>query len=153
LAKKIHLISLASNIFPELKPLMEMYQKRMRLMSFDYHVMDLPPHLFSEQHVLLQKKIDTLAKGQNKIVILLREQGKELNSQEFSSYVMTFLNQAMTIFFVIGAHQGFSTESLGQYKNGLSLSQLTFPHQIVPLIFAEQLYRTETLVENKPYHY
>ncbi len=153
MAKKIHLISLASTVFPELKSLMEMYQKRLRLFACDYSYWEIPTTQFSTQHLVLQKKIDALSKGQQKLVILLREQGKTLTSEQFSKWVNTQLNQSLTLFFVIGAHQGFSADTLSLYKEGLSLSPMTFPHQLVPLVFLEQLYRAETLVENKPYHY
>lgn len=133
--------------------MMQMYQKRMRLFAFDYHVLDLPAQSLPTQHIQLQKKIDLLSKGQNKHVVLLKEQGKEYNSVQFSQYVQQNISQSLTLIFVIGAHQGFSETSLELYKDSFSLSRLTFPHQLVPLIFAEQLYRAETLVENKPYHY
>ncbi len=129
------------------------YQKRMRLFSFEYHILNLPPQSFSEQHVHLQKKVDLIAKGQVKKVILLREEGSEFNSLEFARFVLQHIDKSQSLIFIIGAHQGFSPETLIQYKVGLSLSRLTFPHQLVPLIFTEQLYRAETLVENKPYHY
>lgn len=153
MAKKIHLISLASTVFPELKSLMEMYQKRMRLFACDYSYCEIPTLQFSTQHLTLQKKIDSLAKGQPKAVILLREQGRNFTSEQFAQWVNQQLGQSLTIFFVIGAHQGFSDATLALYKEGLSLSPMTFPHQMVPLVFFEQLYRAETLVENKPYHY
>ncbi len=153
MAKKIHLISLASTVFPELKSLMEMYQKRLKRFACEYSYMDIPTQQFSTQHLILQKKIDSLAKGQLKLVILLKEQGRNFTSEQFSKWVDIQLSQSLTLFFIIGAHQGFSAETLSLYKEGLSLSPMTFPHQLVPLVFLEQLYRAETLVENKPYHY
>lgn len=153
MAKKIHLISLASTVFPELKSLMQMYQKRLRLFACDYSYWDISTQQISIQHLILQKKIDALAKGQHKLVVLLKEQGKNFTSEQFAPWINQHLNQSLTLFFVIGAHQGFSEETLRLYKEGLSLSPMTFPHQLVPLIFLEQLYRAETLVENKPYHY
>jgi rRNA large subunit m3Psi methyltransferase RlmH len=132
---------------------MEMYQKRLRLFACDYSFWEIPTQNFSNQHLILQKKIDSLAKGQQKLVILLREQGQNYTSVQFAKWVNNQIAQSYTLFFIIGAHLGFNETTLKLYPEGLSLSPMTLPHQLVPLIFFEQLYRAETLVENKPYHY
>ena len=131
MAKKVHLISLTSDVFPELKPLISMYQKRMRKLSFDYHVLEISQHTLEEQQIFLQKKIENISKGQQKMVVLLREEGKQLNSHQFADYVMNFIHKSFTIFFVIGSHQGFSSQLLMTFKESISLSKLTFPQQSV----------------------
>lgn len=153
MAKKIHLISLASGVLPELNQLMQVYHRRMKLFACECTSLEIPSTQFAQQHLILQKKVDAIAKGQNKMIVLLKEHGKSYDSPQFASWVNAQISQSLTLFFIIGAHQGFSEETLKTYKDSLSLSSMTFPHQLVPLIFLEQLYRAETLVENKPYHY
>lgn len=87
-------------------------------------------------------------------LILLDEGGKLFSSREFSEYMeKQMLGGARRLIFVIGGAWGFS-EDVYQRANGkLSLSRMTFSHQMVRLIFAEQLYRAMTILKNEPYHH
>ena len=87
-------------------------------------------------------------------VVLLDEHGKEYTSRAFATLVNNFtLQGASRIAFVIGGAYGFSDEVRKAFPNQLSLSQLTFSHQIVRLIFLEQLYRIFTILRGEPYHH
>lgn len=153
MAKKIHLISLASGVFSNGKESLLTYQKRLRLLACDYAILELPVTEFQNQHIQLNKKISQISGAQAKKVILLTEHGTQYSTQGFSEFVKFYVDRSIMLIFVIGTHQGFNQETLSLYKDTLSLSPMTFPHQIVPLLFFEQLYRVETIIENKPYHY
>ncbi|MBO4431095.1 MAG: 23S rRNA (pseudouridine(1915)-N(3))-methyltransferase RlmH [Bacteroidaceae bacterium] len=87
-------------------------------------------------------------------VVLLDEHGKELRSVEFSAYMeqkMQTVNKKLV--FVIGGPYGFSPEVYGRANEKLSLSKMTFSHQMVRLIFVEQLYRAMTIMRGEPYHH
>lgn len=87
-------------------------------------------------------------------VTLLDEHGAELRSIEFAELVQRRMSSGVKrLVFVIGGPYGFS-EALYQRANSkLSLSKMTFSHQIVRAIFAEQLYRAFTILKNEPYHH
>ena len=88
-----------------------------------------------------------------KHIILLDERGESFSSVEWASRLEKQIASDKDIFFVIGGAYGFS-ESVYQAANQmLSLSKMTFSHQIVRLIFAEQLYRSFTIMKGEPYHH
>jgi len=89
----------------------------------------------------------------NDSLILLDEQGKTYNSREYATFLEKKLAQtAGHTIFAIGGAFGFSDE-IKQRANGLlSLSEMTFSHQLVRVIFLEQLYRAFTILNNHPYH-
>lgn len=87
-------------------------------------------------------------------VVLLDENGKQSNSREFSE----FLNKVLVsgnknLIFVIGGPYGFSQEVYNRANAKISLSKMTFSHQLVRLIFTEQLYRAFSILNNEPYHH
>ena len=87
-------------------------------------------------------------------VVLLDEHGKELRSVEFSAYMeqkMQTVNKRLV--FVIGGPYGFSPDVYERANGKLSLSKMTFSHQMVRLIFVEQLYRAMTIMRGEPYHH
>lgn len=87
-------------------------------------------------------------------VVLLDEHGKEYSSRALASLVDSFgIQGASRIAFVIGGVYGFSDEVRRTFPLHLSLSQLTFSHQLVRLIFLEQLYRVFTILRGEPYHH
>lgn len=87
-------------------------------------------------------------------VILLDERGKSFSSIEFSEFLQQKMNSGIkTLVFFIGGPYGFS-EAVYKRANGLiSLSKMTFSHQMVRLFFLEQLYRAFTILKNEPYHH
>jgi len=87
-------------------------------------------------------------------MVILDRQGKEFSTLEFSSWLeKMFMVQKKRIVFVIGGAWGFSEEIRKKADMSLSLSQLTFSHQIVRLLFLEQLYRAFTVLKGEPYHH
>jgi len=86
-------------------------------------------------------------------LILLDERGKSFNSLQFSEFLQQQMNQGIKqIVFVIGGAYGFSPAVYEKASDKVSLSAMTFSHQLIRLIFMEQLYRGMTILNNHPYH-
>ena len=86
-------------------------------------------------------------------LILLDEHGKEYRSIEFADYIQKRMSSGRDVVFVVGGPYGFS-EGVYQRANGkISLSKMTFSHQMVRLFFVEQLYRAMTILRGEPYHH
>ncbi len=86
-------------------------------------------------------------------VILLDERGKEQNSISFAEYINGLEGRVNHVVFVIGGPYGFSEEVYKRADARLSLSKLTFSHQLVRVFFMEQLYRAFTILKGEPYHH
>lgn len=87
-------------------------------------------------------------------VVLLDERGEEMRSVEFAAWLQKRLNSGLRrLVLVIGGPYGFSEEVYARADGRLSLSRMTFSHQIVRAIFAEQIYRAFTILNNEPYHH
>lgn len=93
-----------------------------------------------------------LSKGD--YTVLLDERGDEMRSVEFALWLQKRLNSGVKrLVLVIGGPYGFSDEVYARADAKLSLSRMTFSHQIVRAIFAEQIYRAFTILRNEPYHH
>ena len=91
--------------------------------------------------------------SQNDYVILLDEKGKIYNSKSFSKKIENFLlHSQKRLIFVVGGAFGFNDKLKTRANEMLSLSNMTFSHQIIRLFFLEQLYRSFTIINNHPYH-
>ena len=86
----------------------------------------------------------------NNIIISLSEEGKQFNSIELTSLLLNFKNKK--IIFLIGDADGISSDVKKQSYLLLSLSRLTFPHELARLILLEQIYRALSISSNSPYH-
>lgn len=87
-------------------------------------------------------------------VWLLDEHGREFRSLDFSSFIGERMSRGgRDLVFVIGGAYGFSEEVYARADGMISLSKMTFSHQMVRTIFAEQLYRAFTILKNEPYHH
>ena len=87
-------------------------------------------------------------------VILLDEKGKAFTSIEYSGFIQQKMNESRKcIVFVIGGAYGFSDEMYGRANFLLSLSKMTFNHQMVRIILVEQIYRAFSIIHNEPYHH
>lgn len=87
-------------------------------------------------------------------VILLDEHGKEFRSVDFARKVEEKISRgSRDLVFVIGGAYGFSDEVYSRADGKISLSQMTFSHQMVRTIFVEQLYRAFTIIKGEPYHH
>jgi len=92
--------------------------------------------------------------GSEDLVILLDEKGKECSTLEFASLMeKTFAMSKKRIVFVIGGPWGFSKDVYDRADMKISLSRLTFSHQLVRLLFTEQLYRVMSVIKGDPYHH
>ena len=88
----------------------------------------------------------------NNLLFLLDEKGENYNSRKFADFLKIKLKESNTIIFVIGGAFGFSKEVYAKSNGLISLSKMTFSHQIIRLFFTEQLYRVFTILNNHPYH-
>jgi len=87
-------------------------------------------------------------------IVLLDERGKELTSVDFAEFIEKKTHSSSKrLVFVIGGAYGFSPAVLKAAHEKIALSKMTFPHQLVRLIFVEQLYRAMTIIRNEPYHH
>ena len=87
-------------------------------------------------------------------VVLMDERGQEYTSMEYAQWVQKrMLSGVKRLALVIGGPYGFSEEVYARANQKISLSKMTFSHQIVRAIFAEQLYRAFTILNNEPYHH
>lgn len=87
-------------------------------------------------------------------IIVLDENGKDFSSVEFSAFLQQKFNQGgKGLAFVIGGAYGFSDEVYKQATVKISLSKMTFSHQMIRMIFCEQLYRAMTILKGEPYHH
>ena len=98
---------------------------------------------------LLLKKI-----APTDFVILLDEKGTEFSSSQFAAYLdKKAISSTSSIIFIIGGPYGFDTSVYQRANDKLSLSRMTFSHQMVRLFFVEQLYRAYTIIKGEPYHH
>ena len=86
-------------------------------------------------------------------VVLMDEHGKELRSVELARWLQGKQAISRRLVFVIGGPYGFSPEVYARANEQLSLSKMTFSHQMVRLIMVEQLYRACTIIKGEPYHH
>ncbi|MDD5862390.1 MAG: 23S rRNA (pseudouridine(1915)-N(3))-methyltransferase RlmH [Prevotella sp.] len=86
-------------------------------------------------------------------VVLLDEHGTEYRSVEYARWLQKKANTSRRLVFVIGGPYGFSEEVYKRANDKISLSRMTFSHQMVRLIFVEQLYRACTIIKGEPYHH
>ena len=87
-------------------------------------------------------------------VVLLDERGKEFKSLEFSAYIEKKMQTVQKrLIFIIGGPYGFSKDVYDRANEKISLSKLTFPHDLIRLFFTEQLYRAFSIINNEPYHH
>lgn len=87
-------------------------------------------------------------------VVLLDEKGSEFRSVEYADWLQKRMNSGIKrLVFVIGGPYGFSSEVYSRANEKISLSKMTFSHQIIRAIFTEQLYRAFSILHNSPYHH
>ena len=85
-------------------------------------------------------------------VVALDERGKEMSTRELASWLAVRLQEGSDLAFLIGGPDGFAAEVLQRSDFKWSLSRLTFPHALVRVVLAEQLYRAHGVLANHPYH-
>ena len=155
---KIKLLTVGKTTNSHLIKLQEEYQNRLKYyIPFDLTVI---PELKNTKNLSIaeqqEKEADLILKQLeiNDEVILLDEKGKQYTSVGFSEFISKkMLASHKRMIFVVGGPYGFS-ERVYQRANGkISLSAMTFSHQMIRLIFVEQLYRAMTILKGEPYHH
>lgn len=155
---KIILLVIGKTDNKHLQFLMDDYSKRLGFyISFELEVI---PDIRNAKNLseTLQKKAEgeEILKriSSSDILILLDEKGKSYSSEGFSEFLQKKMNSGIkNLVFAIGGPYGFSEEIYERNDGKLSLSSMTFSHQMVRLFFIEQLYRGFTILRNEPYHH
>lgn|GEM_PF-19664 len=107
-----------------------------------------PDLLKKEEAKLFLNHID-----KNDLVVILDEKGKQFTSREFSQKIDTWMNSSVKkVHILIGGAYGFSEEIYSRANEKMSLSKMTFTHQMIRLFIVEQLYRADQILQGKPYH-
>tara|TARA_B100000497_G_scaffold45556_2_gene52767 strand:- start:10735 stop:11208 length:474 start_codon:yes stop_codon:yes gene_type:complete len=155
---KIKLIAIGKTDSKDLQPLIEEYSKRLSFyVSFNIEII---PDIKNAKNK--SKKQQKIAEGNELLkrieksdtIIILDEKGKTFSSVEFSIFLQKKMNSGLkNLIFVIGGPYGFSEEIYQRANAKISLSTMTFSHQMVRLFFIEQLYRGFTILRNEPYHH
>ncbi|MBI1305788.1 MAG: 23S rRNA (pseudouridine(1915)-N(3))-methyltransferase RlmH [Bacteroidetes bacterium] len=109
---------------------------------------------FRNTEELKKLEADQILKNINErdFLILLDEKGRSFNSREFAEQLNAWITSNSNVVFVVGGAFGFSDQLYNRANEKLSLSNLTFSHQLVRVLFAEQLYRAFTILRGEPYH-
>jgi 23S rRNA (pseudouridine1915-N3)-methyltransferase len=155
---KIKLLAIGKTDDKHLRTLIETYQKRlMHYIKFELKVLPDIKNVknLSEKEqkekegALILKEI--IATDQ---IILLDEKGQEFRSIEFAKFLQKKMNSGIKqLVFVIGGPYGFSDTLYKKAHGKVSLSKMTFSHQMIRLFVVEQLYRGFTILKNEPYHH
>ncbi|MBQ4420390.1 MAG: 23S rRNA (pseudouridine(1915)-N(3))-methyltransferase RlmH [Bacteroidales bacterium] len=104
---------------------------------------------------LKEKESELILKhiSEDDCVILLDEKGKEYSSKEFAAFTQQKMNQSIkSLVFIVGGAFGFDERLKQKFSNKISISRMTFSHQMIRVLFVEQLYRAFTILRNEPYH-
>lgn len=115
---------------------------------------DVKKNKFSNQIELkhLEGKLFLREIGSNDFVIGLDEKGKQFTSREFATWLNQVTVSNSNLVFIIGGAFGYSEELYQRMNYMISMSEMTFSHQLVRLLFLEQLYRAYTILHGEPYH-
>ncbi|MDA8596097.1 23S rRNA (pseudouridine(1915)-N(3))-methyltransferase RlmH [Flavobacteriaceae bacterium] len=155
---KIKLLAIGKTDDKQLEVLMDVYQKRLKhYIKFE---LDIIPDL--KQRKKLSEAEQKVKEGElilqktkpGDFIVLLDEKGNQFRSIEFSDYIQKRMNSGIKqLIFVIGGPYGFSEAVYQSAQGKLSLSKMTFSHQMIRLFIIEQLYRSFTILKNEPYHH
>ena len=144
----IELLAIGKTDSKEVAALVEMYARRVNFYC-KFSVTTLPDVRNTRKLTPRQQ-----AAAEGDFVALLDERGEEFRSVEFALWLQKRLNSGpKRLVLVIGGPYGFSEAVYARADARISLSRMTFSHQIVRAIFAEQIYRAFTILRNEPYHH
>lgn len=142
----------------ELKPAIDQFTQRCNnYFTVDWNIIAPPKNAASMSETELKRKegeiiLNLLEKGD--YLVALDERGKQLSSETLAEFINTRANESVRrLIFLIGGAYGIDEAVLRSAQFKWSLSNLTFPHQLVRLILAEQLYRSFTILRNEKYHH
>tara|TARA_B110000305_G_scaffold185826_1_gene206883 strand:+ start:21 stop:488 length:468 start_codon:yes stop_codon:yes gene_type:complete len=152
----IKLIVIGKTNSKDLKQLIDLYTAKLKFyINFELVIL-------KDQKSKTQKNIQIKEEGEkiisvlkkNDFIVILDENGQHKSSLEFSEFIQKKLNSGMkTLTFIIGGPYGFSEKIKMLSNQQLSLSKMTFSHEMVRLFFTEQLYRAFSILNNEPYHH
>lgn len=142
----------------ELRQLIELYQNRLRhYTKFSLVIID---DIKNNKNLSEKQQKETEGKALEKQlkvgdrIILLDENGKNFGSVAFAEWInKQQISGIKRLVFMIGGPYGFSAEIYAKAQQKISLSKMTFSHQMARLLFVEQLYRVHTILKNEPYHH
>ncbi|MEY8847707.1 23S rRNA (pseudouridine(1915)-N(3))-methyltransferase RlmH [Psychroserpens sp. XS_ASV72] len=154
----IKLLAIGKTDNKDLQTLIEEYQKRLGFyIKFEFDIIpDLKKvkHLSEDQQKQKEGELILDKMSSSDVMILLDENGKQYDSVAFANYLQKHMNSGIKqLVFVIGGPYGFSPDVYQKANGKLSLSKMTFSHQMVRLFMIEQLYRGFTILRNEPYHH
>lgn len=155
---QITLIAVGKTDNTELSKLIDVYKKRLgHYIKFEFQII---PDIKNSKNLSVAQQKDKegeliLAQIQSgDTLVLLDDKGRHFSSQEFSQYLQKKMNSGLkNLVMVIGGPYGFSDKVYSRANEKLSLSKMTFSHQMVRLFLVEQLYRGFTILRNEPYHH
>lgn len=155
---KIILLTVGKTTNPHLIKLQEEYQSRLKFyISFESVVI---PELKNTKNLSVseqqEKEADLILKqvDSSDKVVLLDEKGKQFTSIGFSEYISKeIMVSHKRLIFIVGGPYGFSERVYQRANSLISLSAMTFSHQMIRIIFVEQLYRAMTILKGEPYHH
>lgn len=154
---KIYLIVVGKTTDIRLESLFQDYQERLKhYVPFSMEVLPELKNaksLTEEQQKIMEGDLILKAVPQSADMILLDEHGHEYRSVEFADYLQKRMLSGRDIAFVVGGPYGFSPAVYARANGKISLSRMTFSHQMVRLFFVEQIYRAMTILRHEPYHH
>jgi 23S rRNA (pseudouridine1915-N3)-methyltransferase len=155
---KITLLQTGKTTDKNISELVDLYSNRIKKYS-GFEIITLPDVKNTKNMPVQEQKTKEATKiiqsvTDDDYIILLDERGKELRTLEFSGTLekMFFLPKKRIVF-IIGGPWGFSEAVYKRADYKMSLSKMTYPHQLVRLLFLEQLYRVFTIIKGEPYHH
>ena len=154
----IELIVVGKTDMREVESLVEMYAKRINFYC-KFSITTLPDVKNTKSLSIKQQRTaegESILRqiGDGDYVMLLDEKGEEFRSLDFAHWLQKRMNSGIRrLVLVIGGPFGFSEDVYARANGKLSLSRMTFSHQIVRAIFTEQLYRAFAILNNDPYHH
>ncbi|RIA10078.1 23S rRNA (pseudouridine1915-N3)-methyltransferase [Flavobacteriaceae bacterium MAR_2010_72] len=154
----IKLLAIGKTDSKSLQVLIGDYQKRLGFyIKFEFEIIpDLKKvkNLSEDQQKQKEGELILSKLNNTDVLVLLDENGKQMDSVGFSNYLQKHMNSGIKqLVFVIGGPYGFSQDVYNKAQGKLSLSKMTFSHQMVRLFVIEQLYRGFTILRNEPYHH
>ena len=155
---KIKLLAIGKTDDKNLQTLIEAYQNRLKhYINFEIDVIaDIKnvKNLTEAQQKEKEGELILKKLSATDVLILLDEKGTQFSSVTFSEYLQKKMNSGVKqLVLVIGGSYGFSEAVYQQAQGKISLSKMTFSHQMVRLFVVEQLYRAYTILKNEPYHH
>jgi len=154
----IKLLAIGKTDSASLQDLIVGYEKRLRhYIKFELEIIpDIKNAKNLSEAQQKEKEGELILKNLNAtdVLVLLDENGKQFGSVEFSDYLQKKMNSGIKqLVLVIGGPYGFSDTIYTKAQAKISLSKMTFSHQMVRLFLVEQLYRAFTILKNEPYHH